>query len=190
MGHTLADCARVIIEPRRYPVDPLQLLSLIHISEPTRQADRWGSNSWATRLPTARGSSSSPVAIPLIHCSSSEEMAVTTTEKLDSSASSPSIVPSAEQPVRGAPPVVSRTAHQGGLIVSDRGEHEDEVWLGDTRVLQRLLCGLTTRDVRIVMSTRADARFGSHGRTPPTRHHEYPSLEELSGISEGRRFSP
>ena len=30
--------------------------------------------------------------------------------KPDSSASSPSIVPSAEQPVRGAPPVVSRTA--------------------------------------------------------------------------------
>src|SRR5687767_3421227 len=48
--------------------------------------------------------------ISFIQCSSSEEIAVTTTEKLDSSASSPFIVPSAEQPVRGAPLVVSRTA--------------------------------------------------------------------------------
>src|ERR671915_2038706 len=73
-------------------------------------ADRWGNKSLATRLPTARGSALSPVTNPLVHCSSSEEIAVTTTEKLDSSASSPFIIPSAEQPVRGAPPVVSRTA--------------------------------------------------------------------------------
>src|SRR5215207_7957682 len=52
----------------------------------------------------------SPDANPLCHRSSSEEIAVTTTEKLDSSASSPFIVPSAEQPVRGAPLVASRTA--------------------------------------------------------------------------------
>src|SRR5215212_7046513 len=73
-------------------------------------ADKVGSKSWATCFPTARGSSSSPGTIPLVHCSSSEEIAVTTTEKFDSSASSPFIVPSAEQPARGAPPVVSRTA--------------------------------------------------------------------------------
>src|SRR5215213_9283724 len=73
-------------------------------------ADRWGNKSLATRLPTARGSALSPVANPLRHRNCSEEIAVTTTEKLDSSASSPFIVPSAEQPLKGAPPVVSRTA--------------------------------------------------------------------------------
>src|SRR5215212_2597828 len=78
-------------------------------NRPIVSADKVGSRSWATRFPTARGSASSPVANPLCHFSSSEEIAVTTTEKLDSSASSPSIVPSAEQPVRGAPPVVFRT---------------------------------------------------------------------------------
>src|SRR5215208_383028 len=79
-------------------------------NSPMVSADKWGSRSLATRLPTARGLDSSPLAIPWCHCRSSEEIAVTTTEKLDSSASSPSIVPSAEQPVRGAPLVVSRTA--------------------------------------------------------------------------------
>src|SRR5918998_3610174 len=79
-------------------------------NSPMVSADKWGSSSCATRFPTACGSSSSPVAIPLLQCSSSEEIAVTTTEKLDSSASSPFIVPSAEQPLKGAPPVVSRTA--------------------------------------------------------------------------------
>src|SRR5918998_1226093 len=79
-------------------------------NRPMVSADKWGSSSCATRFPTARGSASSPAANPLVHCSSSEEIAVTTTEKLDSSASSPFIVPSAEQPVRGAPPVISRTA--------------------------------------------------------------------------------
>src|SRR5918994_5454967 len=79
-------------------------------NRPMVSADKWGIKSLATRFPTARGSASSPFANPWCHCSSSEEIAVTTTEKLDSSASSPFIVPSAEQPVRGAPPVVSRTA--------------------------------------------------------------------------------
>src|SRR5215211_5749548 len=80
-------------------------------NRPIVSADRWGSKSLATRCPTVRVSSStSPLAIPLCQRSSSEEIAVTTTEKLDSSASSPFIVPSAEQPVRGAPPVISRTA--------------------------------------------------------------------------------
>src|ERR671920_853602 len=73
-------------------------------------AERWGNKSLATRLPTARGSALSPVTNPLRHRISSEEIAVTTTEKLDSSASSPFIVPSAEQPLKGAPLVVSRTA--------------------------------------------------------------------------------
>src|SRR5215204_5109942 len=73
-------------------------------------ADRWGNKSLATRFPTARGSALSPVTNPLRHRNCSEEIAVTTTEKLDSSASSPFIVPSAEQPLKGAPPVVSRTA--------------------------------------------------------------------------------
>src|SRR5215210_6554619 len=81
-------------------------------NRPIVSADKLGSKSWATRFPTARGSASSPAANPLVHCNSSEEIAVTTTEKLDSSASSPSIVPSAEQPVRGAPPVASRTARK------------------------------------------------------------------------------
>src|SRR5215218_9245283 len=79
-------------------------------NRPMVSADRWGSRSWATRFPASRGSALSPAANPFIQCSSSEEIAVTTTEKLDSSAPSPSIVPSAEHPVRGAPPVVSRTA--------------------------------------------------------------------------------
>src|SRR5215213_219540 len=78
-------------------------------NSPMVSADKWGSRSLATRFPTARGSASSPVANPLCHFSSSEEIAVTTTEKLDSSASFPFVVPSAEQPVRGAPPVVSLT---------------------------------------------------------------------------------
>src|SRR5919112_3055556 len=79
-------------------------------NRPIVSEDRWGSRSLATRCPTACVSSStSPLAIPLCHHISSEEIAVTTTEKLDSSASSPFIVPSAEQPVRGAPPVASRT---------------------------------------------------------------------------------
>src|SRR5215204_7245145 len=77
---------------------------------PMVSADRWGSKSLATRCPTARESASSPAANPLCHRSSSEESAVTTTEKPDSSALSPSIVPSAEQPESGAPPVASRTA--------------------------------------------------------------------------------
>src|SRR5215208_4159073 len=79
-------------------------------NRPIASAERWGSRSWATCCPTARASSSSLLAIPLVHCRSSEEMVVTTTEKPDSSASSPFIVPSAEQPVRGTPPVASRTA--------------------------------------------------------------------------------
>src|ERR671913_746879 len=79
-------------------------------NSPMVSADRWGIRSLATRWPTARGSPSSPVANPLCHHRSSEEIAVTTTEKLDSSASSPFKVPTAEQPVRGAPPVASRTA--------------------------------------------------------------------------------
>src|SRR5215208_160061 len=79
-------------------------------NKPMVEGDRLGSKSWATRFPTARGSPTTPVTNPLVHCNSSEEIAVTTTEKPDSSASSPVIVPSAEQPVRGAPLVVSRTA--------------------------------------------------------------------------------
>src|SRR5919107_6459295 len=79
-------------------------------NRPMVSAERWGSSSWAPRFPASGGSALSPAANPLIQCSSSEEIAVTTTEKLDSSASSPFIVPSAEHPVRGAPPVVSRTA--------------------------------------------------------------------------------
>src|SRR5918997_7076500 len=55
--------------------------------------------------------------------------------------------------------------HQGVLVVSDRGEHEDEVWVADARLLQCLLGGLTTREVGIVMSTQADPSFDSHGRT-------------------------
>ena len=63
----------------------------------------------ASRL--ARESASSPLAIPLVHRSSSEEITVTTTEKLDSSASYPFIVPSAEQPERGCASCgTSRTA--------------------------------------------------------------------------------
>src|SRR5215207_5503012 len=73
-------------------------------------ADKLGSRSLATRFPTTRASSSNPLAIPWCHRRASEEIAVTTTEKLDSSAASPFIVPSAEQPQRGAPPVISRTA--------------------------------------------------------------------------------
>src|SRR5918998_3518863 len=79
-------------------------------NRPMVSADRWGSSSWATRFPASRGSALSPLVKPLRQCSSSEEIAVTSTEKLDSSALSPSIVPSAEQPVRGALPVISRTA--------------------------------------------------------------------------------
>src|SRR5215213_8479648 len=78
-------------------------------NSPMVSADKWSSRSLATRWPTARGSSSSPAANPLCHSSSLEEIAATTTEKPDSSGSSPFIVPSAEQPVRGARPVVSRT---------------------------------------------------------------------------------
>src|SRR5215212_7388756 len=60
-------------------------------------------------------------------------------------------------------------AHQGVLIVSDRGEHEDEIWLNDARILQCLLGGLTTRYGGIVMATHADPGFGSYG-TPPVCH--------------------
>jgi hypothetical protein len=49
-------------------------------NRPMVSEDRWGSKSWATRRPTARGSALSPVAIPLCHCSSTEEIAVTSTE--------------------------------------------------------------------------------------------------------------
>src|SRR5215217_3210516 len=55
--------------------------------------------------------------------------------------------------------------HQGGLIVADGGEHEDKVWPVDACLLQRLLGGLTTRDVGIVMIAHADSGFGSHGHT-------------------------
>jgi hypothetical protein len=56
-------------------------------------ADKLGSRSWPTRCPTARESSSTrPLANPLCHRSLSEEIAVTSTEKLDSSASCPFIV--------------------------------------------------------------------------------------------------
>jgi hypothetical protein len=51
------------------------------------------------------------------------------------------------------------------LIVSNRAEHEDEIWFDDARLLECLLGGLTTSEVGIVMSTHADASFGSHGRT-------------------------
>src|SRR5918998_2865814 len=107
----------------RFPSSPAKKLSRLSLATPkSRRAsgktnrpmvseERWGSKSWATRCPTACESSSrSPLAIPLVHRSSSEKIAVTSTEKLDSSASSPFIVPSAEQPVRGAPSVASRTA--------------------------------------------------------------------------------
>src|SRR5215211_5328450 len=98
----------------RFPSNPAKKLSTrlfvgtmkslspsVKTNSPMVSADKWGNRSLATRFPTARGSASSPAANPLCHSSSSEEIAVTTTEKLDSSASSPSIVPSAEQPVRG-----------------------------------------------------------------------------------------
>src|ERR671920_1602950 len=55
--------------------------------------------------------------------------------------------------------------HQGGLIVSDGGEHEDHVWLCDARLLECLLGGLATSYVGIVMSTHADPSIDSHGRT-------------------------
>jgi hypothetical protein len=51
------------------------------------------------------------------------------------------------------------------LSVSDRGEHEDEVWPVDARLLQCLLGGLTTRDVGIVMAAHADPGFDSHQYT-------------------------
>jgi hypothetical protein len=47
------------------------------------------------------------------------------------------------------------------LVVTDCGKHEDEVWLGDTRLLKCLLGGLTTCDARIVMVAHADSGFGS-----------------------------
>src|SRR5215213_10398825 len=78
-------------------------------NRPMVSAERWGSRSWATRFPASRGSALSPAANPFIQCSSSEEIDVTTTEKLDSSASSPFVVPY-------------------------RAEHEDEVRFSDPRL--------------------------------------------------------
>jgi hypothetical protein len=118
-------------------------------------AERWGSRSLATRFPRAHESALRPVATPLCHRSSSEEMAVTNTEKLDSSASSPSIVPSTEQPVKGAPPLASRTARN------------TDCWSNpiEANIKTKLLDSLATRNVGFVMSTHADASFGWHERT-------------------------
>src|SRR5688572_8350147 len=43
------------------------------------------------------------------------------------------------------------STHQGVLVVSDRGEHEDEVRFADLSFLQCLLGGLTTREVGTVI---------------------------------------
>src|SRR5215216_3173565 len=151
-------------------------------NRPIVSADKLGNKPWATRCPTARGSVSSPAANPLVHRSSSEEIAVTTTEKLDSSASFPSIVPSAEQPVRGAPAVVSRTApnnERWSYPIEPNMKTKsglDEVWLGDARLLQCLLGGLTPCDARIVVIAHADAGFGSQVRTSSCLLRTYLSL--------------
>jgi hypothetical protein len=62
-----------------------------------------------------------------------------------------------------------RVAAEYGQVVRmlDGGEHEDEVWLIDARSLHRLLGGLTTRYVGIVMPTHADPGVGSHMVVPP-----------------------
>src|SRR5918992_833482 len=71
---------------------------------------------------------------------------------------------------------LANSLHQGVLIVSDRGEHEGDVWPVHARLLQCLLGGLTTRYVGIVMSTHADTSFGSHGRASSCLLRTHPSL--------------
>ncbi len=50
-----------------------------------------------------------------------------------------------------APGRLSHRLQQRTLVVSDCGEHEDEVWLSDARFSECLLGGFTTRDVRIMV---------------------------------------
>src|SRR5918995_3643093 len=72
-------------------------------------------------------------------------------------------------------------AHQGVLILAGSGEHEDKVWSVDARLLQRLLSGLTTSYVGIMMVAYADPSFDRHEYTSCLLR-THLSVEGLSNI--------